>query len=111
MLLITLSSLRFLLRQGLAIRGHEELEGNLLELLLLQAECCSDLRKYGNSKHYLSQAIVTEMATLMSNAVVHEILSEIREMAIFSLIADEATDVSHKALIFMSQFFDCILVL
>ena len=92
-MLITLSSLRFLLRQGLAIRGHEELEGNLLQLLLLQAERCSDLRNYVNDKHYLSHGIVNKMATLMSNAVVCEILSEIREMAIiFSLIAD----VSHK---------------
>lgn len=38
MLLITLSSLKFLLRQGFAIRGHEEVEGNLMQLLLLQAE-------------------------------------------------------------------------
>ena len=63
-----------------------------MQLLLLQAEHCS----YLNDKHYLSHDIVNEMATLMSNVVVREILSEIREMAIFSLIADEATDVSHK---------------
>ena len=36
MLKIQLSSLQFLLRQGLAIRGHEELEGNLFQLLLLR---------------------------------------------------------------------------
>ena len=33
MLLKQLSSLKYLLKQGLAIRGHEDLEGNLLQLL------------------------------------------------------------------------------
>ena len=96
MLLTTLSSLRFLLRQGLAIRGHEEMEGNLMQLLLLQAEHCSDLKKYIIDKHYLSNDIINEMTMLMSNAVVRQLLSEIREVAMFSLIADEATDVGHK---------------
>ena len=36
-LLHQLSSLRFLLRQGLAIRGHTELEGNLRQLLMMWA--------------------------------------------------------------------------
>ena len=35
MLLKELSSLQFLLRQGLAIRGHKESEGNLVQLLEL----------------------------------------------------------------------------
>ena len=32
----------------------------------------------------------------MSNRVLRKLLSEIREVEIFSLIADEATDVAHK---------------
>ena len=43
MLLTQLSSLRFLLRQGLAIRGHDEVEGNLIQLLLLRSEECPEL--------------------------------------------------------------------
>ena len=46
MLLVVLNSLRYLLRQGLAIRGHEEIEGNLIQLLLLQANRCDKLRRY-----------------------------------------------------------------
>ena len=38
MLLKQLSSLRYLARQGLAIRGHSEKEGNLMQLLLLDSE-------------------------------------------------------------------------
>ncbi|PIK55578.1 putative zinc finger MYM-type protein 1-like [Apostichopus japonicus] len=37
MLLKQLDCLRFLLRQGLAIRGHKEIEGNLRQLLMLVA--------------------------------------------------------------------------
>ena len=37
-LLKQLSSLRFLLRQGLAVRGHGNLEGNLLQLLKLRSD-------------------------------------------------------------------------
>ena len=69
MLLTVLSSLRFLLRQGLAIRGHEEMEGNLIQLLLLQAEHCSDLKQFIKNKQYLSNDIVNEMITLMSNEI------------------------------------------
>ena len=38
MLLKQLSTLRYLLRQGMAIRGHDELEGNLTQLLLLRSQ-------------------------------------------------------------------------
>ena len=34
-LLTLLSSMKYLFRQGLAIRGHENLEGNLMQLLLI----------------------------------------------------------------------------
>lgn len=38
MLIVQLSSLSYPLWQGLAIQGHEELEGNLIQLLYLRAE-------------------------------------------------------------------------
>lgn len=94
MLLITLSSLKFLLRQGLAIRGHEKIEGNLMQLLLLQVQQCSHLVQYINNKQYLSNEIVNEMIALMSNVVVRQIISKIWEAPFYSIIADEATDIS-----------------
>ena len=38
MLLKQLSSLKYLLRQGLAIRGHDDREGNMLQPLKLREE-------------------------------------------------------------------------
>ena len=96
MLLTILTSLRFLLRQGLAIRGHEEREGNLMHLLLLQAEHCSGLDTFIRDRHHLSNVIINEIIALMGMEILKEVLSKIREVGIFSLIANEATDTSQK---------------
>ena len=96
MLLRILSSLKFLLQQGLAIRGHEEMEGNLMQLLLFQSEHCSELKQFIKNKHYLSNDIINEIIALMSMDILRDILMEIREAGMFSLIADEATDISQK---------------
>ena len=66
------------------------------KLLLVQAQQCPDLKQYIMNKQYLSNDIVNEMIKLMSNVVVRQILSEIREATIYSIIADEATDITQK---------------
>lgn len=96
MLLNILTSLRFIHQQGLAIRGHEEKEGNLMQLLLIQAEHCSGLDTFIRIRHCLSNDIINEMIALMGMEILRGVLSEIREVGIFSLIADEATDTSQK---------------
>lgn len=52
MLLKQLSSQKCLLRQGLAIREHEDLEGNLLQLLKLRSEDCLQLNTWISEKKY-----------------------------------------------------------
>ena len=66
MLLKQLSSLRYLLRQQLV------------------------------SKKYLSHDILSEQIRLMANHLLRKLLQEIREDTVYALIADEATDISHK---------------
>ena len=96
MLKIQLSSLRFLLQQGFAIREHEELEGNLFQLLLLRKEECPELQQWIESKKYLSSDIINEMIGMTAHCVLRALLYDIREAVRYSLIADEATDISHK---------------
>ena len=60
-LMKSLSSLRYLLRQGLAIRGHKEDNGNLLQLLKLRCEDCLELAKL--SGEYMSHEIINEQIT------------------------------------------------
>ena len=52
MLLKQLSSLKYLLRQGLAIRGHEAMEGNLLQLLQLRGNDCPEMKTWINERKY-----------------------------------------------------------
>ena len=46
-----LTSLQFLLKQGLAIRGHKKIDGNLSQLLLLRSKDCPE---WVLEKRYLS---------------------------------------------------------
>ena len=94
MLLMQLSSLKYLL-QVLAIRGHEDIEGNLLQVLSLRSSDCSQLNAWIKERKYLSPQIVNEQISLMGLTVLR-LLSDICRAQWFSLIIDEATDVSHK---------------
>uniref|UniRef100_H3A4M8 DUF4371 domain-containing protein n=1 Tax=Latimeria chalumnae TaxID=7897 RepID=H3A4M8_LATCH len=96
MLVIQLSSLHFLLRQGMAIRGHDELQGNLQQLLLLRAEDDPGVNAWISNRNYLSHDIVNEMISLMGNALLRSKLHQIRQCRWYAIIADEATDLSKQ---------------
>lgn len=96
MLLKQLSTLRCLLRQGLAVRGHSEIESNLQQVLKLCAEDDDDLKTWLKEGKYLSPTIINEQIELMANDLLHHPLSEIRLSPWFALIVDEATDITYK---------------
>ena len=96
MLLKQLSSLSFLLRQGLAIRGHTEVEGNLLQLMTLQSEDCPGLKRWLDKHQYLSHAIVNKMIIPMGNTLLRTLLVDIQEASWFSILADETRDISNE---------------
>ena len=100
MLLKLLSCIRFLARQGLPLRGHREdtesFEGNLYQLLLLQAQDSPRMKLWLRKKEYLSPEIVNELITMLGHTVLRQILTEIKCSLWFSLIADEASDLSHN---------------
>ncbi len=92
MLLKVLSSLRFLLRQSLTIRGHTESEGNLVQLLLLRSEDCPTLTRWLKNQQYMSHEIINELITLMVNELLRQLLAAIREATWFAILADETAD-------------------
>ena len=100
MLIMVLSSVRFLARQGLPFRGHSEtsetFEGNLYQLLLLRAEENNRMRLWLKKKEYISPDIVNQIITLMGQTVLRNIIAQIKTSMWFALIADEATDISHN---------------
>ena len=78
-----LSSLRCLLRQGLALRGHEEQQGNLMQLNSF--DDCTGLKQYVEKGNYTSHDIVHEQMGLNANHILREILCEIREDSVVAL--------------------------
>ena len=68
----------------------------VIQLLLLRSEERPELRQWIESKRYLSSDIVNEIIGIMAHHILREILIEIRQSLKYSLIADEATDVSNK---------------
>lgn len=103
-LLAIISSLRFLARSGIAIRGHESDEGNLKDLLKERAHDIPELNPWLNKRdNYLSADIQNEILQIMAHSVLRGIVNEIKLSPFFSVIADGTTDISG-----MEQFSLCI---
>ena len=89
-----LSSVRYLARQGLAFRGHDEKEGNMMQLLQMWSVHDVDIEQWLREGKYLSHVIINEQIKLMGDHVLREILSEIKSCIFYAIQADEATDVT-----------------
>ena len=100
MMLKVLECVRFLARQGLPFRGHHEdsaaFEGNLYQLLLLQAKDCVPLGSWLKKRDYISPEIINEIVTICGQTILRQMLQDICTADFFALIADEATDISHN---------------
>ena len=97
-LLKQINCLRFLLRQGLVIRGHDEIQGNLHQLLLMCSVHDPCLTKWICDNRYLSPFIINKLITSMCLFVLRSLLSKMKECkpAWYAIIVDEATDVANK---------------
>ena len=83
-----ISSLKFLLRQGLAIRSHSDSAGNLFQLLSLRDEDDPPLKRWLQQLQYMSRYVSNEIITLLGNALLRQLLSRIREATWFAILAD-----------------------
>ena len=77
MLLKQISSLKYPLRQGLAVREHNDLEGNLLQLLKLRSSDCTELEPWIRERRYFSPVILNEQISLMGLTVLRGLLNDI----------------------------------
>ncbi len=92
-----LEAMKYLLRQGIALRqGDNEEEGNLPQLLLTLSNDNKDVKNWITEKKYMSHDIVNELISLMGQKVLRQILEKIKSNSPYwySVIADEATDVA-----------------
>ena len=72
------SSLKYLLRQGIAIRGHSEDEGNLFQLIQLRSIDIPGLDQWLTDKKYLSHDIVNELAKEMALIILRNLCNEVK---------------------------------
>ena len=92
---VYLSSLKFLLRQGLAIRGHSETNGNLIELLRTRSIDIPQLTTWLNkTTNFLSHEIQNEIIDMFSHSILNNILESVRAAGQFSIIVDGTKDIS-----------------
>ena len=94
MLLQQLSSLRFLTRQGLAVQGHTNEEGNLYQLLKCRAQEDRKFQLWLKEGKYQSPEIINEQIQLFAHTLLWELLAKIHEARFYSIIADETRDIS-----------------
>ena len=66
------------MRQGLAIRGHVEDEGNLIQLLKLRESDVDGLSEWIKEKNYLSHDIINEICQIISLSIVRELVKEVK---------------------------------
>ena len=99
MLQLILSSVRFLARQGLALRGHgSDASANLIQLLRLRAEDKPEVLQWLDKsacKHTAPEN-QNEMLELMAHRVLRRLLEDIHSSPFLAVMVDEATDKSNK---------------
>ena len=98
-LLKVIQNVRFLARQGLALRGDgKEEDGNFIQLLYLRSEDDPSIRRYLQkaTDKYSSRHIQNELLQVMALKVTREIASAIRTASYYTLMADEVTDASNR---------------
>ena len=91
--------LRFLARQGMAIRGDgDEMDSNFHQLLLLKA--IDDVTIYDlfakKQDRYTSPKMQNELLQTMALSIIRDIALSIREAKYFTIMADEVTDASNR---------------
>jgi hypothetical protein len=92
-----ITSVKYLGRQGLPMRGHTDESGNFNQLLRLRSEDSDELRKFlRRPKSFTSHEIQDEILELLSHAVLRDIVKDINNSPYFSIIVDETTDCSKK---------------
>ena len=95
----------YLTRQGIALRGHTELDGNLHQLLCTWSVDNEVIQSFLRENGYTSHQAVNELIEILGLTLLQKLLISIKEgigPAWFSVIVDEATDVANNEQ--MNQF-------
>jgi len=94
-LLKQLSAIRYLTRQGIALQGHDQEDGNLHQLLVTWSHDSEIAKLWMKANRYTCHQTVNDLIDIMGQNLLHVLLARMRaqDPAWFSVIVDEATDV------------------
>ena len=97
-----IETLLYLARQGVALRGHVDIESNFMQLLELRANDVPQLRDWLNKPKradtYTSHDPQNDILKFSAHSIICDIVFEIKtgRCVWFSLIADEYSDIANK---------------
>lgn len=93
-----ISSVRFLARQGLALRGDGSASANLIQLLQLRAEDKPEMVQWldRSIRKHTAPDNQNEMLEIMAHCVLRKILEDIHHSPFLEVMVDETTDKSNK---------------
>ncbi|XP_052249555.1 zinc finger MYM-type protein 1-like [Dreissena polymorpha] len=100
-LLQILRSIRFLARQGIALPGHNDDEGNFMQLLQHHGETDSSILAWLERKRDKFVApdrsfVQNEILQLMALRILRKVASDIKTNEFYTIMADETTDKSNR---------------
>lgn len=98
-LLKVLTSIRFLARQGLPLRGDgNEIDSNLHQLLVLRGEDYPPIHQFLQRQQlkYTAHEVQNELLSVMAQQILRHIAQQIQNSVFFSVMIDETTDSSNK---------------
>ncbi len=94
-LLKILSSIRFLARQALALRGHDDdHDGNLIQLLKLHGEADFEVLEWLKRKS--SPDTQNDLIKTMASNVMRQLSLKLQESLFICIMIDETTDITNK---------------
>ena len=98
---IVMECLQYLARQGIALRGNEDGNDNLTQLLLLRGKdhplILERLKgKVSGKRSYTHHDFQNELLSIMANNVLRSKLNEVKVNKCYSIMCDEYTDMSNK---------------
>ena len=100
--------MKFLGKQGIAFRGHEDAESNFMQLFKLRELDNPELSAWlKRTDKYLNPEIQNEMLQLMSLSILRSIANKLHSSNVFTIMAGECTDISnHEQLMICFRWVD-----
>jgi len=89
-----LNTLKTLLRQGVAVRGHTDEESNIVQFNKDKAIDNPDLALFLAENQYMGHEILTEQEELLVIKARRSLINEINASGFYGIICDESSDIS-----------------